>query len=177
MVLSISEYFSKHWEHDTSYKYSWDALIDIVNDLKPAHVLDVGCGNNYFKGKINNLWGIDPYNLKADQKIGVCDLGRYRTYEVILALGSINFGSETVINKQMRIINNLLESNGHLFMRLNPGLDHHWSEGKSEDVNFFPWTKEKLEAFAIAYGYSILEWQEDPNSHGSMRYYAHLYKW
>jgi hypothetical protein len=28
-------------------------------------VLDVGCGYNEFKGKINNLTGLDPYNKKC----------------------------------------------------------------------------------------------------------------
>jgi cyclopropane fatty-acyl-phospholipid synthase-like methyltransferase len=171
----LKKYFSKHWTHDTSYKYSWESLIDKVNALKPNSVLDVGCGFNYFKGKIDNLYGIDPYNDKADKMCGIEEFGVYRKYDVIIALGSINFGDENTIDRQMRAVDTLLNSDGHLYMRLNPGLVHHWDE-ESDDVDFYPWTKEKIKRFALAYGYVLEEWEEDPNSHGSMRYYTHLIK-
>lgn len=171
----MKKYFSKHWTHDTSYKYSWEALIDKVNALKPNSVLDVGCGFNYFKDKIDNLYGIDPYNEEADKMCGIEEFGVYKKYDVILALGSINFGDENTIDRQMRAVDILLNSDGHLYMRLNPGLVHHWDE-ESDDVDFYPWTKEKIKRFALAYGYVLDEWEEDPNSHGSMRYYVHLIK-
>lgn len=173
--MALKTYFSTHWRQSGEYKYSWDALIDIVNDLKPEAVLDVGCGFNYFKGKINNLIGIDPYNDAADIMIPIEELGSYKMYDVILALGSINFGDDSVINRQMRAVDKILKGDGHLFMRLNPGLGHHWSE-ESKDVEFYPWTEEKIRNFALAYGYSILEFKEDPCAHGTMRYYVHLVK-
>ena len=59
----LHKYFSKYWQNDMKkWKYSGLALIDEVNSLKPRAVLDVGCGYNEFKGKIDNLIGIDPYN-------------------------------------------------------------------------------------------------------------------
>ena len=171
----MKTYFSKHWAHDTSYKYSWEALIDKVNALKPYSVLDVGCGFNYFKGKIENLYGIDPYNDAADKMCSIEEFGGYRKYDVILALGSINFGDDGDIDRQMRAVDKLLDHDGHLFMRLNPGLVHHW-DYESADVDFYPWTKEKIKHFALAYGYVLDEWEKDPNIHGSMRYYVHLIK-
>lgn len=174
--MNISEYFGKHWKHDTKYVWTGDYLIDAINGLNPNRVLDVGCGFNYYKGKINNLLGIDPYNDEADLKIGIEDLGDHLPYDVIMALGSINFGYEANIDKQMRYVNKLLRTDGHLFMRLNPGLDHHWSEGKSSEIIFYPWTKEKIKQFALAYGYSLLQWEEEYNINGALRYYAHLIK-
>ena len=151
--MDLQTYFSKHWKQDTSYKYSSNSLINKVNDLNPKNVLDIGCGENYFKGKIQNLYGIDPYNDNADQKIPIEEVSLYKTYDVILALGSINFGDEPIIDRQMRAIDRVLETDGHLFMRLNPGLDHYWTDTK--EIKFYPWSKEKIKHFAIAYGYHI----------------------
>jgi len=174
--MDISEYFGKVWTHDTEYKWTGNYLIDEINSLKPNRVLDVGCGFNYYKGKINNLIGIDPYNDKADMKVSIEEFGNNIKYDVIMALGSINFGDDKIIEHQMRCIDKLLDTDGQLFMRLNPGLDHHWAEGKSSEINFYPWSKEKISNFALAYGYSIVAWEEDPNMHGALRYYAHLVK-
>ena len=78
---SLERYFSKYWQNDMKkWKYSGVQLIDEVNNLKPRAVLDVGCGYNEFKGKINNLIGIDPYNNKADLERGTV---QYRTDQKI----------------------------------------------------------------------------------------------
>ena len=59
----LEKYFSKVWQSDTKkYKHSGLTLVDEINNLRPRSVLDVGCGYNEFKGKIDNLLGIDPYN-------------------------------------------------------------------------------------------------------------------
>ena len=42
-----------------------------INKLNPRKVLDVGCGYNQFKGRINNLIGIDPYNNCADYQVDI----------------------------------------------------------------------------------------------------------
>jgi len=94
----MNKYFSTYWEADMKkWKYSGLQLIDEVNSLKPRAVLDVGCGYNEFKGKINNLTGIDPYNVHADWKVGALDYKTDKKYDVILCLGSINFGSRDKI--------------------------------------------------------------------------------
>ena len=68
MDVIMESYFDGNnpwgWK-DTSldlYKWSGYRLVDEINSQKPRSVLDVGCGFNRFKGKINNLMGIDPYN-------------------------------------------------------------------------------------------------------------------
>lgn len=173
--MALKTYFSKHWQHDTSYKYSWDTLIPKINSMQPNAVLDVGCGDNYFKDKIDNLTGIDPYNANADCLIHIEDYTSPFQYDVILALGSINFGQEDKIDEQIGAVDRLLMEDGDLFMRLNPGLDHHWND-ESDGIEFFPWSKDRIEYYARMYGYNILDWQEDPNIHGAMRYYVHLKK-
>ena len=86
----LHKYFSKYWDNDMKkWKYSGVQLIDEVNNLKPRAVLDVGCGYNEFKGKINNLIGIDPYNNKADLEVGTLQYRTDQKFDVILCL----FGS------------------------------------------------------------------------------------
>ena len=64
----MESYFSGKWKDQNfeNLKYSGYQLVDYVNDQKPSSVIDVGCGYNRFKGKINRLVGIDPYNPAAD---------------------------------------------------------------------------------------------------------------
>ena len=94
----LHKYFSKYWQNDMKkWKYSGVALIDEVNSLKPRAVLDVGCGYNEFKGKIDNLIGIDPYNDRADLQVSTLDYNTAQTFDVIMCLGSINFGSREKI--------------------------------------------------------------------------------
>ena len=60
----VKEYFSKHWvSRLTTYKYSNHSIANKI----AAHerVIDVGCGNNEFIGKITNLTGIDIVNKNA----------------------------------------------------------------------------------------------------------------
>jgi hypothetical protein len=173
--MNIANYFSEHWSPDTSYEYTGDSLTDKINDLKPSCVLDVGCGFNYYRSRIHNLYGIDPYNECADRMCSIEEFGSYLKYPVVMALGSINFGGEDLIDRQMRSVNKLVKNEGHLFMRLNPGLDHHWDDN-SKGIEFYPWTKEKIKHFALAYGYIIDEWEEEYNVHGSLRYYVHMIK-
>ena len=95
---SLHRYFSKYWQNDMKkWKYSGVQLIDEVNNLKPRAVLDVGCGYNEFRGKINNLIGIDPYNENADIKVGTLEYRSDQLFDVILCLGSVNFGSKDKI--------------------------------------------------------------------------------
>ena len=92
----LDNYFRNHWQGEMAkYKYSGPALIGEVNALKPRKVLDIGCGYHEFKGKIDNLIGIDPYNNKADIEVKLLDYHPQERYDATLALGSINFGSRS----------------------------------------------------------------------------------
>ena len=92
--LVLEKYFSEVWQSRTKkYKYSGLKLIDEVNSLKPIAGLDAGGGFNEFKGKIHNLTGIDPYNSKADVRVKITDYAPDKQFDVIICLGSINFGS------------------------------------------------------------------------------------
>ena len=63
------KYFKDSWKPDYSkFKYSGWALLDKIKDTDM--ILDIGCGYNLFKEKLGDrVWGIDPANDNADQKI------------------------------------------------------------------------------------------------------------
>ena len=90
----LDKYFRHHWQGEMKkYKYSGLALIDEINSLKPRRVLDIGCGYHEFRGKIDNIVGIDPYNSAADYEVKLLDYKPTEKFDATLALGSINFGS------------------------------------------------------------------------------------
>ena len=160
--LVLDRYFSKHWQADMKkWKYSGVQLIDEVNALKPRAVLDVGCGYNEFKGKIKNLTGIDPYNYHADWKINLKDYKTQIKYDVILCLGSINFGSRSKIESEIDMCVNLLEKDGVMFFRVNPGVQHDKPEAKW--IEFFAWNVPFIIEIAEKFGLKILDIRDDTN--------------
>ena len=71
----LDNYFRHHWHGEMKkYKYSGLALIDEINSLKPRKVLDIGCGYHEFKGKIDNIVGIQRgnFNYHWPKNCAVC---------------------------------------------------------------------------------------------------------
>jgi SAM-dependent methyltransferase len=134
----LKNYFTTTWQPKTKqYKYSGLSLIDEINDLKPRSVLDLGCGYNEFKGKINNLIGIDPYNNKADHNCHILQFQPPENYDVVISLGSINFGTTDKIFAEIQHAVNLTNNGGLLFFRVNPGEQHEAPEATW--IQFYDW--------------------------------------
>ena len=137
-VAVMEKYFSEVWQPETKkYKYSGLSIIDDVNALNPYNVLDIGCGYNEFKGKIQNLTGIDPYNERADHMIRTLDYQTDIKYDVAICLGSINFGSTDKIITELQKAVSLTKKGGILIFRANPGIQHKAFE--SQWIDFFDW--------------------------------------
>lgn len=172
----IESYFSGKWSDNSldTYAFSGWSLIDKVNSLNPKKVLDVGCGFNRFKNKINNLIGIDPYNDAADFKIS---LEQYRgpIVDIVLCLGSINFGDENIINQQLEILDKLWTKKA--FFRVNPGIPHTWCNQKDwEGIIWYTWSKKKIYDVANNYKYKIDLLEEEYTIQGDLRYYFEFTK-
>ena len=158
----MNKYFSEIWQPKLKkFKFSGLKLIDEVNALNPRAVLDVGCGYNEFKGKINNLIGIDPYNSHADIQIKIEDYNTTEKFDVILCLGSINFGTHDKIVKELQVCKNLLADGGKMFFRVNPGLDHEAPESKF--INFYPWNVYAITEIAKQLDLAVLDLRHDFN--------------
>ena len=159
----LHKYFSKYWQNDMKkWKYSGVALIDEVNSLKPHAVLDVGCGYNEFKGKIDNLIGIDPYNDRADFEVSTLEYKTDQKFDVILCLGSVNFGSRDKIIAEVGRCVNLLADGGTMFFRVNPGIQHDRPEAKW--IEFFSWNVPFIIELADMFNLQVLDIRDDTNS-------------
>ena len=158
----LNKYFSKYWQNDMKkWKYSGLTLINEVNNLKPRAVLDVGCGYNEFKGRINNIIGIDPYNDKADLRVGTLDYITDQKFDVILCLGSVNFGNRDKIIAEVSRCVKLLADNGTMFFRVNPGLSH--DKPEADWIEFYAWNVPFIIELSEKFNLKILDIRYDTN--------------
>lgn len=135
----------KWYPRTDTYEFTGWNIIDRVNALNPKAVLDVGCGYNLFKGKIQNLTGIDKYNSSADFMVDIMEYDvAPETYDVALVFGSINFGSLDLIKWQMKKVVDLVKKDGMIFIRANAGQVH----PNGAYMNLYYWTFK--DAMAIA---------------------------
>jgi len=159
----LHRYFSDHWQADMKkWKHSGLTLIDQINDMRPRSVLDVGCGYNEFRGKIDNLIGIDPYNSQADYQVDLLEYRPLQKFDVILALGSINFGGRNKIIAEVSKCVNLLDKDGIMFFRVNPGIKHDKPEAKW--IEFYAWNVPFIIELAEMFNLKVLDIRDDSNS-------------
>ena len=154
----INRFFGEIWKPRTNdYDYTGWQLTDEINQLNPKSVLDVGCGYHPFKGRINNIVGIDPYNNCADYMVDILDY--VGSHDVIIALGSINFNSRDEIESRFKKCVDILEPNGMFYLRANPGITH--KTGPYVDI--FPWNFEVVKEFADKYNLKLITFKKDAN--------------
>ena len=158
----LHKYFSKYWQNDMKkWKYSGVALIDEVNSLKPRAVLDVGCGYNEFKDKIDNLIGIDPYNDRADLEVSTLEYRTDQKFDVILCLGSVNFGNREKIIAEVGRCVALLADGGTMFFRVNPGVQH--DKPEADWIEFYAWNVPFIIELADIFNLAVLDIRDDTN--------------
>jgi len=159
----LGRYFSEVWQPEMKkFKYSGLKLIDEVNSLKPRNVLDIGCGYNEFKGKIDNLTGLDPFNPCADVRCKIADYRTDEQYDVVLALGSINFGSTDKVFSELERAVEVTAPKGKLFFRVNPGLQH--TPPESRWISFYPWNSNFIINCADYFNVDVLDIRNDHNN-------------
>jgi hypothetical protein len=166
IVADLSErythrFFAEIWKPRTNeYEYTGWQLVDEINKLNPEAVLDVGCGYHPFKGRIQNIVGIDPYNNLADYEVDILDYKvKPASHDVIIALGSINFNSRDEIEQRFTHCVSLLKSGGKFYLRANPGVVH--KAGPYVDI--FPWTFEVVKELEQKYNLHLDTFKRDAN--------------
>jgi SAM-dependent methyltransferase len=156
----ILRFFSEIWKPRTGdYEHTGWELADEINKLNPERVLDVGCGYHPFKGRIQNIVGIDPYNNCADYEVDILEYRVKHQYDVIIALGSINFNSQDEIEQRFAHCVSLLKTGGRFYLRANPGITHK----TGPYVEIFPWTFEVVNEFAEQYNLHLDTYKKDAN--------------
>ena len=169
----IIGYFKNIWKPNYSkFEYSGWALLTQIrpNDV----ILDIGCGYNLFKERLGDkVYGIDPANDKADEVVSWEDYQPHKEFNVYFALGSLNFGSEEQVEKQVAKLAKVTKKGDRIYWRQNPGVgDHPWKEVKEVQDTFYPWTIEKNYEWANKYGFYIKECKMDTGN----RIYAEWFK-
>ena len=158
----LERYFTKVWQPKTKkYKYSGLSIVDEINNMNLDSVLDIGCGYNEFKGKINNLTGIDAYNKRADHQVNLLDYSTDKLYDAIICFGTINFGNVTKIIAEMKKAVSLVKVNGLMYFRVNPGIQHDPEE--AHYIDFFEWTPEFIFNISHVLGCEIINMRKDAN--------------
>jgi hypothetical protein len=139
----LNRFFGEIWKPTTeTYQYSGWSLVEEINKHDPKAVLDFGCGYNPFKGRINNLVGIDPYNNCADYMVDILEFKvEPESFDHIIVFGSLNFNSRDEIDLRFAKLVSFLMPGGKMYFRANPGIL--WPNGPYVDI--FPWT------FEVAY--------------------------
>ena len=157
----INRFFGEIWKPRTGdYEHTGWELAEKINKLNPEKVLDVGCGYHPFKGRIQNIIGIDPYNNQADYEVDILDYKvKPASHDVIMALGSINFNSKDEIEARFSHCIDLLKQGGKFYLRANPGITH--KTGPYIDI--FPWSFEVVNEFAEKYNLNLDTFKKDAN--------------
>ena len=159
----LKNYFGKVWQAETKkFKYSGLAIIDEVNAMNPDNVIDIGCGYNEFKGKIQNLTGIDPYNDRADISVHTLDYKPEVEYDVAICLGSVNFGSSDKILGELENVVSMVRSGGFLYFRVNPGIQH--DKPAAKWINFYDWDPVFISNAAQYLNCDVLTLRQDDNN-------------
>ena len=137
------------------------ALLELVQHDK--FILDVGCGNNYFRSKFKNLIGIDPANSLADYEETVEEFASRAVersiskFDVAFCLGSINFGLEQNIIKQLKSLISLMKDTNKIYWRCNAGIDHSSTKYTKTKLDVFPWTMELHQTLSRQFGYRVVD--------------------
>lgn len=160
----LLRFFGEIWKPRTdSFGHTGWALGEEINKQGFKSVLDVGCGYHPYKGRINNILGIDPFNSAADYQIDILNYNvKPESHDCIMALGSINFNSQDEIEARFGHCVNLLTKGGRFYLRANPGLQH--ATGPYVDV--FAWNFGFVKELADKFNLTLDTYKED--AHGRL---------
>jgi hypothetical protein len=106
--------------------YTGLSLIDSVNTLNPSMVLDIGCGQNFYKHKIKNLVGIDIFGQDCDLQFDYFNSDYCTKADAILVLGVLEYGTPKEVYQKLTRIKQNCHSKTEVFFRFNisPAFNH-----------------------------------------------------
>lgn len=165
----LNNYFNTVWRGRQrsldQYQYSgWE----LIGKIRPSErVIDIGCGDHPFKGRIPNLVGIDPAFPEADFQMTLEDFVKehyVQKFNVAFCLGSINFGSQQDIEHQITLVKRTLrERDSRIYWRCNPGRQDH-GNADCETIDFYPWSFEEHMRLAELFNYKVVALEWDSNN-------------
>ena len=88
-------------------------------------------------------------------------------YDIALCLGSINFGDEDTIDRQIDKLHTLWRREA--IFRVNPGIKH--TGVKYENIEWYPWTQKKIYDIAKQYNYVVKDMKIEHTDKNELRYF------
>ena len=171
----LNEYFRHHWKPSVD-AYRFSAYETIAQQILPSEwLIDVGCGANPFKTLVPRCVGIDPARDEADFQVTIEDFYATRRFDVATCLGSLNFGDDAVVGRQIHKMVTLLKDRSRVYWRLNPGRRDHASE-KCQGIPFYPWSFNRLQDFAALHDFRQTNEQTETNGK-VVRLYAEWHRY
>jgi len=174
----IDDYFSGAWNGGKD-KWTITNTANIASKIGPDEtVLDIGCGYNPFFEHVKYLYAFDP---AIDAGNEMCTLEEFdsqgNTYDVVLCMGSINFGTIEHITSQVEKVVSLVKKGGRIYWRMNPGMADHDNE-ECKSVPFFEWDMRTNYNFANDNNCDVLDFQIDKHKDddNKVRLYAEWIK-
>lgn len=161
----INEYFANHWKGHINDNHNYTNVKSILKNIgRKDQVLDVGCGYNPFKKALGKrLYAFDPALPYGDEMVDVESFNANgRQWDVVLCLGSINFGNTSVIRPQVEKVASLVKPGGKIIWRQNPGLQDHGNK-ECEEIKFFPWSYQLNHQLAHENGFKVTDMKWDNN--------------
>ena len=158
----LNDYFRNHWKPNLdAFVYSgYDTIASKIQDHE--WLLDVGCGRNPFKALHPRTVGIDPAFDEADFLVTIEEFQATKKFDVATCLGSLNYGDDAVISRQIHKMVSHLKDHSRVYWRLNPGRRDHASE-KCQGVPFYPWSHKRLGEFAELFDFRQTNEQFETN--------------
>ena len=171
----LNDYFRHHWQPSVDV-YKFSAYATIARQILASEwLLDVGCGANPFRNLVKNMVGIDPARDEADFRVTIEDFYATRRFDVATCLGSLNFGDDAVIGRQIHKMASLLKDRSRVYWRVNPGRRDHASE-KCQGIPFYPWSFARLQDFASLHDFRQTNEQIESNGRVT-RLYAEWHRY
>ncbi len=104
-------------------------LIPFINERNPKLVIDIGCGKNNFKGLVPNCIGLDvsdypeaDFNMSLEE-VYDRNIFQHGCADVVMALGSLNFGTFDNIISQFGKAIDWVKPGGIFIVRVRLHLD------------------------------------------------------
>jgi hypothetical protein len=153
-----------------TYKHAGINLVEEVNALNPDLVIDAGCGKNRFKGHIQNLIGFDMQQFPfVDIPLGFDEIEfRKESADVVLALGSIQFGNREIVERHLAKVVSWVKPGGYIVMRTQS--DMRFKIPNFQETHYI-WTEEDVDLFSkqfnlkVTKGINYDEWRDRKGSY------------
>ena len=133
--LSVSDQDGKKMLSDP--KHTGLSLINTVNALDPATVLDIGCGQNFYKNKIKNLVGIDMFGQHCDLQFDYFKSNYDAKADVILIFGPVDYGAPEQVHQNLLRIKQNCRPGTQIFFRFNVSNKFNREIMPGKDISFF----------------------------------------